>query len=202
MNEALVLLLLLWAVVLLPGALRSRKSSPHTTVGGFERAMDVLRARPGQGREVMVPGDAGRIVERDDPRRSAPREAAGPGGGDPVVARRRAWFLRLLAGTGATLLLAVVLGGWLWLAFVAVAGITGGYTALLRHLKLQHDQARRVVRELDLGPGRRRSAGGLDDGADGEGDGRIGEAGNGLHGAVASGEMAVGSTVRLRRWDS
>ena len=147
MNEAIVLLLLLWAVLLLPGALRSRQSSPHTTVGGFERAMDVLRAKPGHGRELMVPGDAGRIVTRNTARQAA---EPGPPMEDPVVARRRSWFLRLLAATGVSLLLAIGLGGWLWLPFVSLVLLTGGYTALLRHLKLQRDQARQVVRDLEV----------------------------------------------------
>ena len=148
MNEAIVLLVLLWAVVLVPGAIRSRnRTSPHSTVGGFERAMDVLRSKPSVGRELLVPRDAGRIVTRDvnraEPQGPYRRE-------DPVTARRRSWFVRLLAGTGATLLLALLLGGWLWLPFLTAALVSGGYTALLRHLKLQRDEARRVVREIDL----------------------------------------------------
>lgn len=225
MNEALVLLLLLWAVLLIPGALRSRRSSPHATVGGFSRAMDVLRARPdtgrdGQGRQVMVPVDASRIVERDQALHAVRHDAAGPGdaggsvpetngdaaarsasepvgtargtargatpaGEDPLVARRRAWFLRLVVGSAVTLVLAVAVGNWMWLAFVVVAAVTAGYTALLRHLKLQHDQARRVVRDLDLPARSAAHASGTRERVD----------------ATASGEVAVGSTVRLRRWD-
>ena len=181
MSEAIVLLVLLWAVLLLPGALRSRNSSPHTTVGGFERAMDVLRAKPGQGRELMVPRDAGRIVTHGLSREPAPRATHGE---DPVVARRRSWFLRLLAGTGVTLVLAVVLGGWLWLPFVTLLGVTAGYVALLRHLKLQRDHARRVVHDLDL----RR-----EDEADDASPARPVEDER----EVAAG----GGAVRLRRWD-
>jgi hypothetical protein len=185
-NEAIVLLLLLWAVLLLPGALRSRKSSPHTTVGGFERAMDVLRAKPGHGRELMVPRDAGRIVTRNSARQAV--ESGAPTE-DPVVARRRSWFLRLLAGTGVTLLLAIGLGGWLWLPFVSLALLTGGYTALLRHLKLQRDQARRVVRDLEI----RR----VEDAppADAEVPPTTPE-----RATVDAGNLALQS-VRLRRWD-
>jgi hypothetical protein len=69
-NEALVLVVLLWAVLLLPSALRSRSSSsPHVTVGGFARAMEVLRASPSDsdGRQVLVPTDAGRVVDSAAP---------------------------------------------------------------------------------------------------------------------------------------
>jgi hypothetical protein len=178
-NETIVLLVLLWAVVLVPGAIRSRnRTSPHATVGGFERAMDVLRSKPSVGREYLVPRDAGRIVTRDVSR----DEPAGPyRREDPVTARRRAWFVRLLAGTGATFLLAVVFGGWLWLPFVLAALIAGGYTALLRHLKIQRDEARRVVREIDL---RDRARGAVDEAAEEP---------------VAA---AGGGAVRLRRWDA
>ena len=199
MNEAIVLLMLLWAVLLLPGALRSRNSSPHATVGGFSRAMDVLRTKPGQGRELMVPGDAGRIVARglsrdaaepsvrEAARRRAPAPPAAPApsdrGEDPVVARRRTWFLRLLAGTGAALLLALGVGGWLWALFTLSVVVTGGYVTLLRRLKLQHDEARRVVRDLEL----RRSEDQLPDQAPWPAE-------------DASG-LALG-TVRLRRWEA
>jgi len=69
---------------------------------------------------------------------------------DPIITRRRSRFVRSLIATGATFVLAVVFGGWLWPVFVVVAGATGCYVAILRHLKLQNDEARRVVRELDL----------------------------------------------------
>jgi hypothetical protein len=175
-NEAIVLLVLLWAVVLVPGAIRSRNNtSPHATVGGFERAMDVLRTKPGAGRELLVPRDAGRIVTRDVNR----AEPTGPyRQEDPVTARRRSWFVRLLGGMAATFLLAVVFGGWLWLPFLAAGFVAAGYTALLRHLKLQRDEARRVVREIDLRE--RPQAPPAEDGD----------------------QVAVGgSAVRLRRWD-
>jgi hypothetical protein len=153
-SEALVLLVLLWAVLLVPGALRSRNSSPHVTVGGFERAMAVLRnegrgTTHGAARQLLVPGDAGRIVRREvDPTvRSVPIRHE-----DPIVVQRRGWFLRSVSATGVALVLAMVLGGWMWLPFGLAALLTGGYAALLRHLKVQRDEARRVVRALDLAP--------------------------------------------------
>lgn len=176
MSELIVLLVLLWAVVLIPGALRSRTGSPQKTVGGFSRAMDVLKTKPA-GRELLVPGDAVRLVDDREvvadavPRRAAARE-------DLMTRRRRAWFVRLLAGTGATLLLAIVLGGWGWLAFLVAAAATVGYAAMLRRLKLQRDAARAKVREIDV-----RDAADLPERQ------------------VEREPAAVGAGVRLRRWE-
>jgi hypothetical protein len=181
-SQALVLLVLLWAVLLVPGALRSRKSSPHATVGGFERAMDVLRSdgrapSGGAGRQLLVPRDAGRIVGRevDATVRSVPVRHE-----DPVVTSRRVWFLRGLVGTAVAMLLALTVGGWLWLPFVVTAAATGAYAALLRHLKVQRDEARRVVRELDL----HRVPDELP-----------------ARAAVGAELWGAGAGVRLRRWD-
>jgi hypothetical protein len=182
-SEALVLLVLLWAVLLVPGALRSRNNSPHATVGGFERAMDVLRSEArgsgpgrGTGRELLVPRDACRIVGREvDPTVRAVRIRHE----DPLVSQRRSWFLRSLVATGVAFVLAVIVGAWMWLPFLLTAAGTTGYAALLRHLKVQRDEARRVVRELDLHrvePAPHRAAVGAELFADGHG-------------------------VRLRRWD-
>ena len=167
MNEALVLLVLLWAVLLVPSALRSRSSSsPHVTVGGFERAMDVLRTSPtssggrsSTGRQLLVPKDAGRIVDHVDPP-TRPASARGADAAppprvsatreDPTIAARRMWFTRLLAGSALSVVLALVFGGIVWLlAGAAVAG-TVAYAALLRRWKVQRDEVRSVVRELEL----------------------------------------------------
>lgn len=176
-----MLLILVWAALIVPGAVRARNTSPHVTVGGFEHAMDVLRSEGhsgGRGRRVMVPDDAGRIVARpvDDH-----LVAAGGRTEDPVITRRRLWFVRALLATGASFGLALLLGGGAWLVFTAVLVATAAYTAVLRHLKLQRDQARQVVRQLDL---------------DEEVVATTGQV------AVGDAESWVGSgTVRLRRWD-
>lgn len=147
MNEALVLLILVWAVLLLPSAVRSRTGSPHATVGGFTHAMNVLRSDRHHHREMLVPSAADRIVEREVDRSPHPITVRHE---DPIVAERRRWFLSGVAATAATFVLAVAIGGWVWTVFVLVGAITGGYTALLRQLKLQRDEARAVVAELDL----------------------------------------------------
>lgn len=184
MNEALVLLVLVWAGLLVPEALRSRSASPHATVGRFERAMDVLRSGARGttgGRKVLVPGDAGRIVERPGTGPALTSGVYRSRGSDPVVARRLVWFLRCLAATGVTFLAALVTGGgWMWLPFVVSAALTAVYVAVLRHLKLQRDEARQVVSDLDLY----------------------------IDVAAAERDIAVGAedwvgsgTVRLRRWN-
>lgn len=157
MDGALVVVLVLaWALLLLPSALRSRRSSPHATVGGFEQAMAVLRNRP-QGREVMVPRDPARIVGQHDRPAEArspavPREEGTSTRIDPVLALRRRILLRLSVSTGIAVLLAVVAGGFLWsIAVVSIAAL-GGYVSLLRRWKLQRDQAREVVRMLRTAP--------------------------------------------------
>lgn len=176
-----MLLILVWAALFVPGAVRARNTSPRATVGGFEQAMKVLRSEGhtvGRGRRIMVPDDAGRIVARpvDDH-----LVAGGTPAEDPVVVRRRLWFVRALLATGVSFGLALLLGGGVWVLFVAIAMATGAYVAVLRHLKLQREEARQVVRQLDL---------------DDEVVATTGQV------AVGGEESWVGSgTVRLRRWD-
>ena len=156
MDEALLAALLIgWAAVLLPSALRSRRESdPLVTVGGFTQAMAVLRGRP-DGREIMVPGQAERIVGHGQPvrrpeHRPAPAPTARGGRRSELLARRRAVFVRLLGATVGTFLLAVVVGGLLWPLFVTTALALGVYVGMLRHFKLEADQAREVVRTIDV----------------------------------------------------
>lgn len=141
MNLALVaFLVLLWAVVLLPGALRSRRSDPSASAAGFEAAMDVLRRNPDRapegGRYLMVPGDARAVA---DPR--ARRQLA-------VLERRRRTFTLLVGTAGLSTLAAFVGGGRLWLLVVASLGALGVYTSMLLRLKAQRDEAAAVVRSL------------------------------------------------------
>jgi hypothetical protein len=181
-SQALLVLVLVWAGLLVPGALRSRNASPHATVGGFQRAMDVLRSdarTSSEGRQILVPGEASSSVQR----LGTVGDAAGPHrsrASDPVIARRLMWFQRGLAATGITLLIALVAGGWLWLPFVVSGGLTAVYVAILRHLKLQRDEARRVVSDLDL---------------------YIDIAAEERNAALEAGEWVGSGTVRLRRWN-
>lgn len=149
MEEALLLLLILgWAAVLVPGAVRSRRSlDPHVTVGGFEEAMAVLRTRP-DGREILVPSDANRIVGVRPAADGRPARPAPSARHTRVQSRRRVLFTRLVTTTIAMTLAAIIFGGMV--TTLAVFGWVGtvGYVALLRHFKLEEDRARAVIRPL------------------------------------------------------
>lgn len=142
MNGALVVILaLVWALVLLPGAVRSRRSSPTNSVGTFERAMDVLARRDsnprgGDGRVIYVPSDAGRIVGERARRRNA------------LIARRRQLFVWLVAGVGTTLPVAILAGGFAWALFLAATAALAVYVGLLLRWKNQAEEAAEVVRTL------------------------------------------------------
>ncbi|MDP8961081.1 MAG: hypothetical protein M3N32_05630 [Actinomycetota bacterium] len=151
MNGALVFLLaLLWALVILPGALRSRRTSPASSVGTFERAMGVLaRGEPngygGDGRYVYVPNDAVRISGDRAIRQQE------------IRARRRRTFMRLLVLTATSMLVAVVGGGQWWLMFATAGALLAGYVVLLLRWKSQAEQAAAAVRNLPA-PARARPA--------------------------------------------
>jgi hypothetical protein len=133
-NPSLLLLVLVWVALLLPGALRSQlRSSPRTTVGGFQRAMDGLR------------------TDRGLARGTAPTQRlGGPPLEDPLLVRRRTRFLRLVAFAVLTLLVAPFVGGAMWLTVGVAWSTVLSATLVLRRLKLQRSAARRVLTQLDL----------------------------------------------------
>lgn len=200
MNEALVLLVLVWAALLIPAAIRSRAASPHATVGGFERAMDVLRSQPQTFAASDVDTSGAPAADRElasvaSSTAPSPQAARGE---DPVIVQRRTWFIRALAATGVVLLLALVAGGWLWYLAGLVVALTAGYTVVLRHLKLQRDAAREVVRELDLtdrDPVLRERVGRGDDALEVEREPVA------VGGSAGGGWSSGSGAVRLRRWD-
>lgn len=188
MNEALIVILaVIWAVILLPGAIRSRRRSPRNTVGGFEHAMDVLNHRrrvpaPG-GRELMVPADATRIVTGD--RRSS------------VLRRRRRLFAGLLVTAVLLVLIALVAGGSWWLPAAASLGALASYVTLLRRWKLQQQQAASQVVRL---PERRERP------AAEPSEELVSVAGGSPHGVPVATRpdepWPAEASVRIRRWDA
>jgi len=128
-NPSLLLLILVWVAILLPGALRSRlRPSPRVTVGGFQRSMDGLRVQ----QSVAAP------------RRSSTRRE------DPIIARRRRFALRLFTLTVLALVAAPLLGGFTWVVAGMASAASTITVVVLRRLKLQRDAARNVLVSLDL----------------------------------------------------
>ncbi len=128
-NPSLLLLILVWVAILLPGALRSRlRPSPRATVGGFQRTMDGLSVQ-----QPVAP-----------PRRPSTRRE------DPVIARRRRLALRTFALTIGALAAAPLLGGAAWVVAGLASAASSVTVLVLRRLKLQRDAARTVLVSLDL----------------------------------------------------
>jgi hypothetical protein len=138
-NPSLLLLMIVWVAILLPGALRSRlRSSPRVTVGGFQRAMDGLRV------DTRVPGHASAHAPAHAPQRGRGwRE-------DPSVVRRRRRFLALLTATVLSLVLAPLVGGVAWAVAAAMLTTTVVSALVLRRLTVQRQAARSVLVSLDL----------------------------------------------------
>ena len=137
-NPSLLLLILVWVAILLPGALRSRlRPSPRASVGGFQRTMDGLRVQHSTG--DLRTSASGAVMYAPVARRE-----------DPMIAHRRRRTLQLLGATVVSLALAAVVGGSAWVVaggLVATSAIT---LIVLRRLKVQRDAARSVVVSLDL----------------------------------------------------
>jgi hypothetical protein len=127
MLTALVLVVLagLWAVVLVPPALRaaSRLTRSADSIGSFNQKMSVL-------------GGDRTTLDLTGPRPVAARTAAGPPASRAAVRkRRRDVLVGLLAANGFTLLLALVAGGTMWLLWLLAAGLLGGYVTLLVQIR-------------------------------------------------------------------
>jgi hypothetical protein len=145
-NPSLLLLILVWVAILLPGALRSRlRPSPRATVGGFQRSMDGLRV-PQRVVSTHVPASTDPVMGGSA--RSSHRPAARSE--DPVVARRRRRTLRLFSLTALALVAAPLLGGAVWLVAGSLVVTSVTTVVILRRLKLQRDAARTVLVSLDL----------------------------------------------------
>lgn len=183
--NALLVLVLVWAVMVVPTALRSRERSPRATVGGFERAMNVLRGDGG----AVVDAD-GMPILLDDPRRPVVRSRLDRST-QRLMARRRTRFTRLVVASLGSIALGAFLGGLAWTVTATVVATTATYTALLRRAKVQRVQARRSVAALvsafDDAPSARRAS--------------PGQTAPASASASAGGGWEQGVTVRLRHWD-
>lgn len=130
-----ILLVVLWAAVLVPGALRGRaSSSPMSSIDSFERSMVMLahraQARSPSGRTVLMP---------PAPRSSARARAA---------QRRRAVLARLGGAVGVSAPLGMFAGGAAWLLFAGSLAALVGYVIVLFQVQARQAELRRKVRRI------------------------------------------------------
>lgn len=133
----LMILAVVWAAVLVPPFVRSRRDGhPGSSVMSFRAQLSTLeRATPGSSLRPMV----------ETQRPTA--EVAGLGSID-ARRRRRDVLVGLLGATGVTLLLAFALGGLFTLLFLLSAASLGGYVYALRQHHLRSMERVSKVRVL------------------------------------------------------
>jgi hypothetical protein len=156
----LVILALIWAAVLVPPYLQNRRETrPGDSIATFRTQLSVLeRTTPGGRSGSLARLDVGRY---DAPRYvppSARRRPAGPSHAAmrraEVRRRRRDVFLTLLGAVGVTLVLAVLLGGSVWMLQLVVDVVFAGYVMMLVSLQQQTMQTEEKVRYLRPAPQR------------------------------------------------
>jgi hypothetical protein len=137
-----VLLTVLWASILVPGAVRGRHHrSPTASVDSFERSMGILASET-RGRITSPPGRHIMVVH--DPKRLV----LPPSGRARTLARRRMVLQGLIAAVTVTAVLALTVRGAAVTAFVVTLVALVAYVAVLAQVKGAAEQARRTVRRL------------------------------------------------------
>ena len=169
----LVILAMIWAAVLLPPYLQNRRESrPGDSIASFRNQLSVLERTTPDGRSRALGRlEAGRqeadrrLVAGYAPRQvsAATMNRAALGHRAPSQAamrraearrRRRDVFLTLLGAVGVTFLLAVAMGGMVWMLHLAIDVAFVGYVALL--VKLQQASAEKELKVRYLAPSPRR----------------------------------------------
>lgn len=168
-----VLLAGLWALILLPNALRGyRFGSPLQSIDAFEQSMSRLApSRHVPGGHVMVlerPDRAGATpyVGRPAPSPAPaappvrrPRPAVRRGPSFRTLQRRRQVLLALVAAVVAATVGGLTVGGLAWGLFLLAYVALFGYLALLAQLRARRDERHVKVRHLPVPPARRPSTG-------------------------------------------
>ncbi len=121
----LIILAVVWAAVLVPPFVRSRREGhPGSSVTSFRAQLSTLeRATPGSSLRAVGHPQAqphGMALGSLDARR-----------------RRRDVLVGLLGATGVTFLLAIAAGGWFTMLFLLTAGSLGTYVYALRQRHLR-----------------------------------------------------------------
>lgn len=144
----LVLLILaaIWAAVLVPPYLQNRRETrPGDSIATFRSQLSVLeRTTPGARVSNLTHLDVGRVAvpaRRPAPSAAAMRRAE-------ARRRRRDVFLTLLGAVGVTFVLALALGGWVWMLHLAVDVLFGAYVLLLISLQQRTMEREHKVRYL------------------------------------------------------
>jgi hypothetical protein len=169
----LLILALIWAAVLVPPWLQSRRENrPGDSIASFRNQLNVLeRATPGlrssdatvtrlRNHRHTVPSlpvsarltanSASGRLGRPGAERALPRRA-------DVRRRRRDVFLTLLGAVGLTFVLAVILGGPVWGLHAIVDVLFVGYVGMLIKLQQQASEREMKLRYLPTAPRTRQS---------------------------------------------
>lgn len=164
----LVILAAIWAAVLLPPYLQNRRETrPGDSIATFRSQLSVLeRTTPG-GRASSLGRYDSQYDARVEVPRYAPVASARPAGARSAPSpaamrraearrRRRDVFLTLLGAVGVTFVLAIAMGGAVWMLHLAVDLAFSGYVALL--IKMQQESVEQDEKVRYLQPAPRRSA--------------------------------------------
>ena len=150
----LVILAAIWAAVLVPPYLQNRRETrPGDSIATFRTQLSVLeRTTPGGRSGSLARLDVGRY---DAPRYVPPAARRRPAAPSQVAMRRaearrrrRDVFLTLLGAVAVTFLLAVALGGSVWMLHLLVDAVFGAYVFLLVSIQQQSVQAEQKVRYI------------------------------------------------------
>lgn len=170
----LVILAMIWAAVLLPPYLQNRRESrpgdsiasfrnqlsvlERTTPDGRSRALGRLEAGRHQGDRRVVAGYAARQVSPSTLNRTAIGRQAPSGASlrrSEARRRRRDVFLTLLGAVGVTFVLAIAMGGMVWMLHLAIDVAFLGYVALL--VKMQQESVEKDLKVRYLAPSQHRA---------------------------------------------
>jgi hypothetical protein len=162
----LVILGLIWGFVLIPPYLQTRRESrPSDSIASFRQQLSVLeRTTPGGRSSNLARLDVGRYdIPRYDPRSNV-RQLAGNGRRPTSAAvrraevrrRRRDVFVTLLGAVAVSFLLAVLLGGAVWMLHLVVDVVFAAYVWLLVSIQQQTAERELKVRHLPPTTARRR----------------------------------------------
>jgi hypothetical protein len=166
----LVILGLIWGFVLIPPYLQTRRESrPSDSIASFRQQLSVLeRTTPGGRSSNLARLDVGRYeIPRYAPRSTVSHLGVARGGRRPSAAamrraevrrRRRDVFVTLLGAVGVSLVLALLLGGSVWMLHFVIDGAFAAYVAMLVSIQQQSAEREMKVRHLPPTAARRQQA--------------------------------------------